>query len=70
MSGTSGGQSELAKRDEQVLRNMHAIPFQIGGPLGGGAAAFYLVAYFVMTLGAFGVVTLLSERQRDADLLR
>jgi NADH-quinone oxidoreductase subunit N len=45
------------------------VAFQIGGPLGGGAAAFYLVAYFVMTLGAFGVVTLLSERLRDADLL-
>lgn len=45
------------------------VAFQIGGPLGGGAAAFYLVSYFVMTLGAFGVVTLLSERQRDADLL-
>ena len=45
------------------------VAFQIGGPLGGGAAAFYLVAYFVMTLGAFGVVTVLSERQRDADLL-
>jgi NADH-quinone oxidoreductase subunit N len=45
------------------------VAFQIGGPLGGGAAAFYLVAYFVMTLGAFSVVTLLSERQRDADLL-
>ena len=45
------------------------VAFQIGGPWGGGAAAFYLVAYFVMTLGAFGVVTMLSERQRDADLL-
>jgi NADH-quinone oxidoreductase subunit N len=45
------------------------VAFQIGGSLGEGAAAFYLVAYFVMTLGAFGVVTLLSERQRDADLL-
>lgn len=45
------------------------VAFQIGGPLGGGAVAFYLVAYFVMTLGALGVVTLLSERQRDADLL-
>jgi NADH-quinone oxidoreductase subunit N len=45
------------------------VAFQVGGPLGGGAAAFYLVAYFVMTLGAFGVVTVLSERQRDADLL-
>ena len=45
------------------------VAFPIGGSLGGGAAAFYLVAYFVMTLGAFGVVTLLSERRRDADLL-
>jgi NADH-quinone oxidoreductase subunit N len=45
------------------------VAFQIGGPLGGGAAAFDLGAYFVMTLGAFGVVTLLSERRRDAALL-
>ncbi len=45
------------------------VAFQIGGPMGTSAVAFYLVAYFVMTLGAFGVVTVLSERQRDADLL-
>ena len=37
--------------------------------MGASAAAFYLVAYFVMTLGAFGVVTTLSERGRDADLI-
>lgn len=37
--------------------------------LGAKAAAFYLVAYFVMTLGAFGVVTLLSNSERDADRL-
>jgi NADH-quinone oxidoreductase subunit N len=43
------------------------VAFQVGGPMGAGAAAFYLVAYFVMTLGAFGVVTTLSERGRDAD---
>jgi len=30
---------------------------------------FYLMAYFVMTLGAFAVVTLLSGQQRDADQL-
>jgi NADH-quinone oxidoreductase subunit N len=30
------------------------VAFQIGGPMGTRAAAFYLVAYFVMTLGAFG----------------
>ena len=45
------------------------VAFQIGGPMGTSAAAFYLVAYFVMTLGAFGVVTVVSESQRDADLL-
>ncbi len=31
------------------------------------AAAFYLTAYFVTTLGAFGVVTMLSGQERDAD---
>jgi NADH-quinone oxidoreductase subunit N len=31
------------------------------------AAAFYLAAYFVTTLGTFGVVTMLSGRDRDAD---
>ncbi len=31
------------------------------------AAAFYLVAYFITTLGAFGVVTVLSSEDRDAD---
>jgi NADH-quinone oxidoreductase subunit N len=31
------------------------------------AAAFYLMAYFVTTLGTFGVVTVLSGRDRDAD---
>jgi NADH-quinone oxidoreductase subunit N len=37
------------------------------GPMAGAAAAFYLTAYFITTLGAFGVVTVLSDRQRDAD---
>ncbi len=37
------------------------------GPLGAAAAAFYLTAYFITTLGAFGVVTVLSEQDRDAD---
>ena len=37
------------------------------GPLAVSAAAFYLAAYFVTTLGAFGVVTVLSDRDRDAD---
>jgi NADH-quinone oxidoreductase subunit N len=37
-----------------------------GGTLGNQAAAFYLVAYFVMTLGAFGVVAVLSSGGAEA----
>lgn len=37
------------------------------GPVRVTASAFYLTAYFVTTIGAFGVVTLLSTRERDAD---
>lgn len=41
----------------------------VSNRLGANAVAFYLVAYFVMTLGAFAVVTMLSGRERDADRL-
>ncbi len=37
------------------------------GPMAAAAAAFYLTAYFITTLGAFGVVTVLSDAERDAD---
>ena len=37
------------------------------GAMAATAAAFYLSAYFITTLGAFGVVTVLSEHDRDAD---
>ena len=37
------------------------------GAMAATAAAFYLSAYFITTLGAFGVVTILSEKERDAD---
>ncbi len=37
------------------------------GPLAVTAVAFYLVSYFITTLGAFGVVTVLSTSERDAD---
>lgn len=37
------------------------------GTLAAAAAAFYLTAYFITTLGAFGVVTVLSSAERDAD---
>lgn len=45
------------------------VALQVGGLIGAGAVIFYLVAYFVMTLGAFGVVTVLSGHDRDADRL-
>ncbi len=37
------------------------------GPEALPAAAFYLIAYFITTLGAFGVVAVLSTEDRDAD---
>jgi NADH-quinone oxidoreductase subunit N len=45
------------------------VALEVGGLMGAGAVVFYLVAYFVMTLGAFAVVTVLSEEHRDADQL-
>ena len=38
-----------------------------GGSAGAEAVTFYLTAYTVTTLGAFGVVTMLSTVERDAD---
>jgi len=43
------------------------VAFQASGDLAPTAVAFYLVAYFVTTLGAFGVVGILSNATRDAD---
>jgi NADH-quinone oxidoreductase subunit N len=43
------------------------VAFLASGALGPMAVAFYLVAYFVTTLGAFGVITVLSGKERDAD---
>ncbi|MCC7152949.1 MAG: NADH-quinone oxidoreductase subunit N [Bryobacterales bacterium] len=45
------------------------VAFQASGDLAPTAVAFYLVAYFVTTFGAFGVVTVLSDGTRDADLI-
>jgi NADH-quinone oxidoreductase subunit N len=45
------------------------VAFLVGGALAVEAVSFYLVAYFVTTLGAFGIVTVLSEPDRDADVL-
>ena len=43
------------------------VAFQAAGDLGPTAVTFYLVAYFVTTMGAFGVVTVLSDGTREAD---
>jgi NADH-quinone oxidoreductase subunit N len=45
------------------------VAFLTGGEAGVQAATFYLVAYIVTILGAFGIVTLLSNGARDADRL-
>ena len=45
------------------------VAFLAAGPLRDQAVAYYLTAYFVTTLGAFGVVTILSGTERDADRL-
>jgi len=45
------------------------VAFEAGGSAASEAIAFYLVAYFITTIGAFGVVTVLSAGERDADTL-
>src|SRR5687767_7639578 len=45
------------------------VAFLAGNKLGVEAVSFYLVAYFITSLGAFGVVALLSDTERDADQL-
>ncbi len=43
------------------------VAFQAGGKLAAQAVAFYLVAYFITTIGAFGVISVMSDGKRDAD---
>lgn len=43
------------------------VAFLAGGSLGIEAVSFYLVAYFITSLGAFGMVAILSDEDRDAD---
>jgi NADH-quinone oxidoreductase subunit N len=45
------------------------VAFEASGGMASEAVAFYLVAYFITTVGAFGVVTILSAEERDADTL-
>jgi NADH-quinone oxidoreductase subunit N len=43
------------------------VAFLAGGAMALGAVSFYLVAYTVTILAAFGIVTVLSGSERDAD---
>lgn len=43
------------------------VAFLAGGELGVAAATFYLAAYFITSLGAFGVVSVLSGPDADAE---
>jgi NADH-quinone oxidoreductase subunit N len=43
------------------------VAFLAGGELGVEAVTFYLVAYFITTVGAFGILSTLSDHDRDAD---
>jgi NADH-quinone oxidoreductase subunit N len=40
-----------------------------GGPLAPVAVTLYLLTYFVTTLGAFGVITVLSDKEKDFEML-
>lgn len=45
------------------------VAFLAGGQLGIEAVSFYLVAYFITTTSAFGIVAGLSDKDRDAELM-
>lgn len=45
------------------------VAFLAGGNMGTQAATFYLTAYFVTILGAFGIISFLSEENREAEEL-
>lgn len=43
------------------------VAFIAGGVNAVQAVTFYLVAYFITTLGAFGIITMMSDDKREAD---
>lgn len=45
------------------------VAFLAGGKLGIEAVSFYLVAYFITSTGAFGILATLSDKDRDAEML-
>lgn len=44
------------------------VAFLAGGELGTEAVTFYLIAYFITAVGAFGILSTLSDADRDAEL--
>jgi NADH-quinone oxidoreductase subunit N len=45
------------------------VAFIAGREIGVEAVSFYLIAYFITTVGAFGIVATLSDKDRDAELM-
>jgi NADH-quinone oxidoreductase subunit N len=45
------------------------VAFMAGGRIAEQAVAFYITAYTITTLGAFGVISVLSGKDKDADRL-
>ncbi|TXK44137.1 NADH-quinone oxidoreductase subunit N [Pontibacter qinzhouensis] len=45
------------------------VAFLAGNEMGVQAVSFYLVAYFITTVGAFGIIAMLSDKVRDAEQL-
>ena len=45
------------------------VAFLAGAQLGVEAVIFYLVAYFITTVGAFGILSTLSDKDRDAETM-
>lgn len=43
------------------------VAFLAGGPLAVTAVTFYLLSYFATMLGAFGIITVLSNKEKDLD---
>ncbi len=43
------------------------VAFLAGEALGKEAISFYLVAYFITSIGAFGIIAILSDEDRDAE---
>jgi NADH-quinone oxidoreductase subunit N len=44
------------------------VAFLAGGELGVEAVGFYLIAYFITSIGAFGIMAMLSDQDRDAEM--